>query len=150
MKRVATVCLALVCYLVPVEAQDEAPATQPAVRFGYVDVFVDSGTAKLAAYQFELKAAQGTIRIVGVEGGEHAAWKDAPYYDPAALKRNRIIIAAFNTGRDLPSGRTRVARVHLQITGPTRPEYVAQLQTAASADGKRIPATLTIGQGDTK
>ena len=119
-------------------------ATRPAVRFAAVDVCVDAGDTPLAAYQFELAAEVGEITIVGVEGGEHAAFKEPPYYDPAALMNNRIIIAAFNTGKDLPTGKTRVARIHLQVGGETEPKYVVKLHTAASADGKRIPATVTV------
>ncbi|GMU20261.1 MAG: hypothetical protein AMXMBFR13_03590 [Phycisphaerae bacterium] len=89
------------------------------------------------------------VKIVGVEGGEHTAFREPPYYDPAALSRNRIIIAAFNTGRDLPRGKTRVARLHLAITGP-EPEYTAKLDIAASAEGAAIPATISEEPGVTE
>jgi hypothetical protein len=121
------------------------PAKQE-VRFAAVDVYVDSGTQALAAYQFELTAAAGEFRIVGVEGGEHAAFSAPPYYDPAALMNDRIIIAAFNTGTDLPAGKTRVARVHVQITGNEDPQYVVKLMVAGDADGKPIAATASCVQ----
>jgi hypothetical protein len=89
------------------------------------------------------------VKIVGVEGGEHVAFREPPYYDPAALSRDRIIIAAFNTGRDLPRGKTRVARLHLAITGP-EPEYTAKLDIAASAEGAAIPATISEEPGVTE
>ena len=135
--------LALGARSAPADAADAA--TRPAVRFEAVDVCVDAGDTPLAAYQFELAAEVGEITIVGVEGGEHAAFKERPpYYDPAARMNNRIIIAAFNTGQDLPTGKTRVARIHLQVGRETEPKYVVKLHTAASADGKRIPATVTV------
>jgi hypothetical protein len=103
-----------------------------------------------AAYQFELKATAGRIEIVGVEGGEHKAFSEAPYYDPAALMHDRIIIAAFNTGQDLPAGRTRIATVHLQIIGDAEPRYELKLTVAGDADGKEIPAEITFEKGEQK
>lgn len=117
------------------------------VRFEPVDVYVDSGTAPLAAYQFELKATAGRVAIVGLEGGEHPAFKEAPYYDPAALTKDRVVVAAFSTGHDLPHGRTRVARLHMQVTGEEKPVYAVRLVVAASADGKEIPASVSLGEG---
>lgn len=117
--------------------------TQAAVRFAAVDVYVDSGKKPLAAYQFELTASTGLFKIVGVEGGEHAAFAPPPYYDPAALSRDRIIIAAFNTGTDLPTGKTRVARIHVRVTGNEDPEYVVKLTVAAAANGELLSATAT-------
>jgi len=130
----------------PLLAEDEA-ATQPA-RFGWVDIYVDPGDVPLAAYQFELAAETGSFRIVGVEGGEHPAFAAPPYYDPAALAHDRILIAAFSTDDDLPAGRTRVARIHVQITGAETPDYVVKLTVAATVDGTEIPATATAVAGE--
>ena len=90
------------------------------------------------------------IKIVGVEGGAHPAFREAPYYDPAALMNDRIIIAAFNTGRDLPHGRTRIATIHLQILGDTEPQYELKLVTAADQDGQEIRADLNLQTGESK
>jgi hypothetical protein len=84
------------------------------------------------------------VKLVGVEGGEHAAFKQPPYYDPKALAGQRIVIAAFDTGADLPRGRTRVARLMVQARGPVTPTYAATVQVAASPEAKRIPATISI------
>ena len=146
MRTWQAVAVILLCLAAQARAQEEA-RERPAVRFEAVDVYVDSGTQALAAYQFELTAKDGKAAIVGVEGGEHPAFKEAPYYDPAALQRDRIIIGAFNTGRDLPTGRTRVARVHLQVSGGEKPVYTVTLNVAASSEGARIPATATVEQG---
>lgn len=118
------------------------------VRFAPVYIYLDSGSSPLAAYQFELKAIAGKVKIVGVEGGEHAAFQEAPYYDPAALANDRIIIAAFNTGRDLPTGRTRIATIHLQITGAAEPQYRLELAVAGDADGGKLWAELTLEMGE--
>ncbi len=126
----------------------DQPETQAPVRFEAVDVYMDSGEVPLAAYQFELAAETGEIKIVGIEGGEHPAFKEPPYYDPAALSNDRIIVAAFNTGQDLPSGKTRVATVHLQISAETEPELVVKLEVSATVEGKKIPATATLAKGE--
>ena len=120
------------------------------VRFAPVDIYLDSSSAPLAAYQFELKVTNGSVKIVGVEGGDHAAFREAPYYDPAALTQDRIVIAAFSTGNDLPTGRTRIATVHLEITGDTKPQYELKPIVMADAEGHRISAELTLERGETK
>ncbi len=119
---------------------DTAPAT---VRFEYIDIYVDSGAAPLAAYQFELTDAAGSIKIVGIEGGEHEAFAAPPYYDPKALKNDRVIIAAFSTADDLPTGRTRVATVHVQVEVDVIPEITINLQTAGDVQGNEIDAEVS-------
>jgi hypothetical protein len=124
-----------------------SPARDQAIRFTAVDVFIDPGGKPLAAYQFEL-AAKGTgIILVGVEGGEHAAYGDAPYYDPKANLQNRIVIAAFNTGDDLPRHRTRVARVMVRVMGAEPAKYSAKLIVAASPDQKPLAASISVSEG---
>lgn len=112
-----------------------------AVHFRAVDVFVDSGSKPLAAYQLEFTATAGA-KIVGIEGGEHAAFKEAPFYDPKAIQHERVIIGAFSTAKadKLPAGKTRVATIHLQITGDEAPRYEVKLTAAATVGGKKIPA----------
>jgi hypothetical protein len=150
MKRPCRSVIIVACVVAAftVWAHAQHPSTRPAqaesaVRFAAVDVVIDSGDKPLAAYQFELTANSGAFKIVGVEGGEHAAFAKPPYYDPAALSRDRIIIAAFNTGRDLPKGKTRVARIHVRISGNEDPQYDVKLAVAASIDGEKIPVTAT-------
>jgi hypothetical protein len=137
--------------MVPVLAQQserDYPVVEPSVRFAPLHIYLDSGNRPLAAFQFKLKATAGQIKIVGVEGGQHEAFKEAPYYDPAALANDRIIIAAFNTGQDLPKGRTRIATIHLQIIGAAEPEYELMLTVAADADGEEIPAKISFEKGE--
>ena len=117
------------------------------VRFGHADVYIDAGPEALAAYQCEIKATDRDVTLVGIEGGEHAAFNQPPYYDPKALSQQRIILGAFNTGADLPRGRTRVARLMVRIAGPTRPAYSGTVQVAASPDGKPIAATISVSEG---
>ncbi len=119
---------------------DDAP---PGVRFEYIDVYIDSGDAPLAAYQFELTDAAGSIKIVGIEGGEHEAFATPPYYDPKALKNNRVIIAALSTADALPTGKTRVATVHVQVEVDVIPEIAINLEAAGDVQGKELDAEVT-------
>jgi len=151
MKKIVAIILTSVCVIVPVLAQQSGRdelSPEPSVRFAPLHIYLDSGDRALAAYQFELKATAGQIEIVGVESGEHKAFSQPPYYDPAARAKDRIIIAAFNTGKELPTGRTRIATVHLLIKGDVEPKYKVSLIVAGDADGERIPAELTFEKGE--
>jgi hypothetical protein len=118
------------------------------VRFAYVDIHIDPHGTPLAAYQFELKVASGDVKIVGIEGGEHPAFTEPPYYDPAALTNSRAILAAFNTDAELPSGKTRVARVHVRIAGDEQPQYLISMEAAADASGRPIAVTASVTEGE--
>jgi hypothetical protein len=113
-----------------------------AQRFEPVDVYIDSGDQPLAAYQVEV-TVEGDAMIVGVEGGDAAAFAVPPHYDPRALAGGRIIIADLDVGSELPRGRTRVATLHMRATGAA-PRYRASVQEAAGPDGRRIPITVTL------
>jgi hypothetical protein len=140
----AALCLSILAALGAQEGAEPGRHTSDGVRFEAVDVFIDTGDRPLAAYQFELKACVGHAKIVGIEGGEHQAFRSPPYYDPAALQNDRVIIADFDLGEDLPSGRSRVARIHLQVTGEEEPRYIAILQVAAAPAGQRISASIAL------
>jgi hypothetical protein len=132
--------------------EDAKPATTTspsASPFAFVDVFIDPHGKPLAAYQFELRATAGDVKLVGIEGGEHAAFAKPPYYDTKALLSERVVIAAFNTGaaETLPSGKTRVARLMVRVGGNEKPKYDVKLQVAASADAKPLDATISVTEG---
>ncbi len=143
MNRVRPVFLLLAALLGTLLAQPAG--TNQTVRFQAVDIFVDSKEVPLAAYQLAFSVKSGDARVVGVEGGEHPAFKDAPFYDPKAIQQERVIVAAFNTAASdkLPSGKTRVATIHLQILGESPPQYALTLQAAATVDGGKIAAEVT-------
>ena len=151
MKKLMVIILLSISIIVPVlarQAEQDISAVQSNVRFAPLHIYLDSGNKPLAAYQFELKAAAGQIKIVGVEGGQHQAFEEAPYYDPAALTNDRIIIAAFNTGSELPKGRTQIATIHLQIIGDAEPDYELKLIVAADADANEIPVKISSEKGE--
>ena len=115
-------------------------SAQELTSFRSVDIFIDSGNQPLAAYQLTFRSTNGSIKIVGIEGGEHSAFAEPPYYDPEAMQKDHVIIAAFNTSpaTQLPSGRTRVATIHLQTDVNPAPSYKLEVSAAATSDGKRI------------
>ena len=125
--------------------QDEA-----ATRFEAIHIDIDSGDVPLAAYQFELSAKQGEMKIVGIENGEHPAYPNPPYYDRQAVNNgqaDRIIIADFATAQadQLPTGKTRVATIHLQTRGEVTFELV--LQAAADPQGQKFQPTISYRKG---
>jgi len=127
----------MVAFAVTTHAQDFKAAGTP--RFHAVGIFVDSTNQPLAAYQLEFAAPAGA-KIVGIEGGEHAAFKEAPFYDAKAMQHERVIIGAFSTAAadKLPTGRTRVATIHLQTTNQPTARYEVQVKAAATVGGKKI------------
>jgi len=120
-------------------------ASTNAIRFQAVEIFADSQTAALAAYQVKFNVTSGNAKIVGIEGGEQPAFAEAPFYDPKAIQHERVILAAFSTlpADKLPRGKTRVATIHLQVTGTDELKFETKLATAASSDGRKIAITVS-------
>ncbi len=119
------------------------PEAQDGVRFVTVDVFIDSGETPLAAYQIDLWAtsAGGRVLLAGIEGGEHQAFREPAHYDPRALHAeeafDHVVLAAFSTGKDLPSGRTRVATLHYQA--PNGGDVTLQVESVIAGDRDARP-----------
>jgi hypothetical protein len=128
-------------------AQIRTDSAQPAVRFATVDLLIDPHGSDLAAYQLEFLADPARVTLVGIEGGQHPAFKVPPYYDPKALAGNRVILAALNAGNDLPQSKTRVATLHLQIKGDAKPSISAKLVVAANSSEKTIDADVSVSEG---
>lgn len=143
-------CLAMLFVVtMAVRAQRvETELVPPApIRFTNVDLVVDPHGNPLAAYQLEFTADPSRVTLVGIEGGQHAAFNQPPYYDPKALSGSRVILAALNTGTDLPKDKTRVARLHLRVTGAGQPVFSAKMIVAASSNDKTIPADVSVTEG---
>ena len=121
----------------------ETATEEGRVRFCAVDIYVDSKASPLAAYQLEFTVTNGVAKIVGIEGGEHVAFHEPPFYDPKAMQHERVILAAFNTGDQLPSGKTRVATIHLQVTNSLPLQCELKLQAAGNSAGARIAAEVS-------
>jgi hypothetical protein len=118
-------------------------------RFEVVDVIIEAAAQPLAAWQVEVKATSGQVRIVGIEGGAPGVFAAAPFYDPAAMRGERVIIAAYSTAAatHLPRGRVRVARIHVQVTGGEEPQFQGTLHAAATAGGAEIDAAIEVNRG---
>lgn len=114
-----------------------------------VEIWIDSHDQRLAAYQLEFKPTSGNVSIVGIEGGESGPFAHPPYYDPGAMMSERVIIADFSTAaaESLPTGRFRIATIHVRISGDAEPAYAATLSIAATIGGKTIPADVTLNTG---
>jgi hypothetical protein len=136
------VLLAIIFFSASTFAQTTATNT---IRFQPVEIFADAHTTALGAYQLEFTVTSGTAKIVGIEGGEHPAFAEAPFYDPKAIQQERVILAAFSTqpADKLPTGKIRVATIHLQISGSDELKFETKLTTAANSDGKKIAATIS-------
>lgn len=128
-------------------AHEEGP-----VSFRAMDIYVESHGAPLAAYQIDFAITNGVAKVAGIEGGEHPAFREPPFYDPKAMQRERVIIAAFSTqpARNLPAGKTRVATIHVQITGSDRPGVALKVQAAADENGNPLSATATVQERESK
>lgn len=118
-------------------------AVQEPSRFAALEIVIDTGDKPLAAWQLELSCDPARGKIVGVEGGDPAPFRDAPYYDPAALHGGgRIVLAAFTTEPNAPAGKLRVARIHMEERGAV--EYTPKLITAGAPGGERFDAKIEI------
>ena len=144
MKRAAIFFAVIIVSLCHVGGQELAGSS-----FRAIDVFVDSGNQALAAYQLTF-VGTNSVKMVGIEGGEHSAFAEPPYYDPQAMQSERVVIGAFNTSRDLPSGRVRVATIHVQTQSNVAPGYGIQVNAAAAADGKAISVKANLEERMTR
>jgi len=117
-------------------------------RFAVVDVYVDSNPP-VAAWQFELRERRGVMQVVGIEGGEGQGFREPPFYDRRAVARgnsDRVIVASYSlsAAEQLPSGRVRVASVHVRLLGESAPDYDLRLVAAGTADGHPIDAKISL------
>ncbi len=148
MRMLVPVCIAALLAVTIVCAQDDVQS----IRFDAIDVYVQTGDEPLAAYQLDLSAAKGDVTIVGIEGGDSEVFTGPPYYDPAAIQNDRVIIAYFSTAAAdaLPRGKVRIATIHVQIVGDIQPVYDATITVAATVDGELIDAELILETGSTQ
>ncbi len=122
-----------------------AAGTSATPRFEALEVWIHS-EQPVAAWQFELRDANGHTTIVGVENGDSEAFGDAPYYDRDAVASGdaeRIVVADFSLEDDLPSGYFRLATVHVMVDGG-EPDFELTLVTATDRDGRRIDASISV------
>jgi hypothetical protein len=130
------------------QAPAPVPAQARAEHFMVVDVLVETGPQPLAAYQIEITATNldGAVKIVGIEGGEMAAFRNPPYYDPTAMQGDRVIVGAFSTApaEQLPQGSVKIAAVHCLVPGDSTPVFRAKPAAAAAHDGQPISIQVNV------
>ena len=68
--------------------------------------------------------------------------------DPGAPGSERRWTAQVSAAADLPVGKTRVATIHVQISGDVEPRYAVKLVTSATAEGAETKATISIEKGN--
>ena len=117
-------------------------------RFAAVEIYLHS-SEPVAAWQFSLNEKNGLMKVVGVENGESAAFARTPYYDREAIRlgsADKVIVADFSLADEnrLPSGRTRIATIHLMLTGTGEPAYNLYLITATAYDGRVVDASISL------
>lgn len=130
------------------------PLLADGLRFETADVYIDAGSAALGAWQVDIRAtvSGGSVTLVGVAGGD-GLFAQPPTYDPAALQRDRIILAAYTLDKNPPAGRVRVAQVQLQVeaAGDQVVNFQATLAVAADAQAGEISgAKVSIVRGGTR
>lgn len=123
--------------LLAAEVDPLALRSAPQGRFESVDIWLDSGASPLAAYQLEVTFSSRAIKLVGVEGGDAPAFRDPPHFDPRALQRDRVVLAAFSLRPplQLPVGSARIAR--LQVFVPAHVSAEARITLVTASDPER-------------
>ncbi len=122
-----------------------ALAAQDRPAFAVYDVVLDSESRVLGAWQVEVKG----LEVVGLEGGDTAAWREAPYYDPAALAGGRLLVAGFTLDASAPAGRVRVASIHA-IARPGADATVTLVAAAESGGARFVPKATLVRRGGAK
>lgn len=125
----------------------QAFAEDDSVRFSAMDIYLTSAEP-VAAWQFELNDHHGLMKVVGVEKGESAAYARVPYYDREAVRlgeADRIVVADYSLAdvARLPSDRTRIATVHLMLSGDDDADFNLFLITATTYDGLATDASIS-------
>ena len=145
MKPLAALLAAGVAAVALLATVAATPASgEPEPHFVAFDIRIDAGESNLAAWQIEVTYDAATTKILSLEGGATAGFRDAPHYDRRGFEAGRIVIAAFcPTDDTAPRGATRVARLHLRTAGEAAAPVV-RLVTAARPGGAKIDARATL------
>lgn len=137
----------------PAQWQREIPVNEPV--FSTLEITIDPEGKPLGAFQFELTSTNSSFTVVGVEGGEHAAFDHGrpPYFDLTTQRVNtdRLVLAEYALpdadSNALPTGPIRVATVHIMLEGtdqiPEPIQYAIKVTAAGDADGNPIDATAS-------
>ena len=124
------------------------PAGASDLKFVTADIYLES-SVPVAAWQFELSDRAGDMQVVGVENGSLGAFPRAPYYDREAVaagRADRIVVADYSLEPTtlLPSGRFRVATLHLALPAEAAPDFQLRLITATTHEGRPTDAAIDL------
>ena len=142
MKAISTLIIsACLCFASGALAEND-------LQFAAVEIYLNT-SEPVAAWQFELSDRSGTMKVVGVEGGESEAYRRAPYYDREAVRlgaADHVVVADYSLADvdDLPSGRTRIATIHLMLDSEDDQDIELTLITATTHDGQVINASISL------
>jgi hypothetical protein len=119
-----------------------------AAEFAVFDVFLDTNGEPLAAYQLKVSDKNAAVKIISVEGGEHASFAAAPKFDAKAIQRDVIKLAAISldASEKLPTSRVRIASLHVEIGPGLSPDWAEIVERAGRAGGEKIEATISISK----
>ena len=122
-----------------------------AAEFAVYDVFLEPHGEPIAAYQLKIWDQNSAVKILSVEGGEHKSYRKPPFFDPKAIQKNVIKLAAFATDPPdaLPNRKTRVATLHVEINEALNPRLIVVIEAAARPGGSRIFTEATISKRET-
>lgn len=132
----------------PADANAHAAAEPaPVMTFAAYDIIIETPDP-LAAYQVRISGV-ATMKLIGVEGGDHAVYAEPPHYDAALLaadtRADRIVLADYSLDDDLPSGRVRIARIHVAVMdGGEQVVPAVVLVAAGRADESRITEAVAV------
>lgn len=112
-------------------------------EFRTLSLVCDSGATPLAAWQLEMVLVDAQTGVVGVEAGDSPAYPDPPTYSLRAGAEGRFALAAYSLADELPSGRTRVATLHVASNTP-EPRILLGKAVACDREGRRIPVTFEL------
>ena len=108
--RLLALLLGLASLLAAVPRSGRTPVPQ---GFTVLELRIDAGQGPLAGWQVEVRLRGA--KLVGIEGGDDEAFRDAPRYDTRALRGGRVILASLAAGERLPAGEILVARIHVLV-----------------------------------
>ena len=119
-----------------------------AAEFAVFDIFLDTNGEPLAAYQLKISDKNAAVKIISVEGGEHTSFAAAPKFDPKAIQRDMIKLAAISldSSEKLPTARVRIASLHVEIGPGLSPDWAAIVERAGRAGGQKIDASISISK----
>lgn len=106
------------------------------------ELVINSGAAKLAAWQVELKFDAESARILRIDAAPGFRADIPLAFDYQGFSSGRLTLLALSTASELPSGSTAVARVQLFHRG--EPQLSVRPIAAANPAAQRIPITLAL------